>query len=134
MFKEINVIKNRGHPGTGLTTAPVWRTGGKPSTWFPPGTRRADSNSVYSLLDFFLQVDLCKYYFAYFRNSLKCFLKISIFFEKSTKILIFKTKISLICRAFETRCGSSNDFPFSGAIQMLFSKFKHGPEQFSKIP
>ncbi len=59
MFKEVNVIKNRGHPGTGLTTAPVllfellpgdkWRTGGKPSTWFPPGTRRADSNSEYSI-------------------------------------------------------------------------------------
>ena len=23
MFKEVNVTKNRGHPGTGLTTAPV---------------------------------------------------------------------------------------------------------------
>ena len=43
MFKEVNVVKNRGQPGTGLTTAPVWRTGGKPSTWFPPGTRRADA-------------------------------------------------------------------------------------------
>ena len=43
LFKEVNVPKNRGDPGTGLTTAPVWRTGGKPSTWFPPGTRRADA-------------------------------------------------------------------------------------------
>ena len=85
MSKEVNVPKNRGHPGTGLTTAPVWRTGGKPSTWFPPGTRRADSNSVYFLLDFFLKLELFKYYFPYFRHSLEAFLKISTFFEKSTK-------------------------------------------------
>ena len=57
IFKEVNVIKNRGHPGTGLTTAPVLlfellsaincsstshltinvKTGGKPSTWISAG-------------------------------------------------------------------------------------------------
>ena len=41
-------------------TALVWRTGGKPSTWFPPGTRRADSNSVWRLSNFSLQVDVLK--------------------------------------------------------------------------
>ena len=41
--KQVRVIKSRGALGTGLTTAPVLcRAGGKPSTWFPPGTRRAE--------------------------------------------------------------------------------------------
>ena len=42
MFKEVNVPKSRGALGTGFTYAPVCRAGGKPSTWFLPGTRRAD--------------------------------------------------------------------------------------------
>ena len=42
MFEEAHVIKSRGALGTGFTYAPVCRVGGKPSTGFPPRTRRAD--------------------------------------------------------------------------------------------
>ena len=37
MFKEVKVIKSRGALGTGFTYAPVWQSGGKPSTKFPHG-------------------------------------------------------------------------------------------------
>ena len=37
-----HVINKLGQLGTGVPLAPVCRAGGKPSTWFPPGTRRAD--------------------------------------------------------------------------------------------
>ena len=52
MFKEVHVPKSRGALGTGFTYAPVCRAGGKPSTWFPPGTRRADHLFPSSLPEF----------------------------------------------------------------------------------
>ena len=39
---QVNVIKKLGRFGTGIPIAPVCRAGGKLSTGFPPGTRRAD--------------------------------------------------------------------------------------------
>ena len=84
-----NVIDVRGPRPRLFHRVSVWRTGGKPSTWFPPGTRRADSNSVYFLLDFFLKAELFKYYCPYFGHSLEFFSKISTFFEKSTKKINF---------------------------------------------
>jgi len=55
MFKEVNVTKNRGHPGTGLTTAPVLlKTGGKPSTWISAGGTRRASNFL--PIAFFFQI------------------------------------------------------------------------------
>ena len=42
MFKHAHVINKLGRFGTVIPLAPVCRAGGKPSTGFPPGTRRAE--------------------------------------------------------------------------------------------
>ena len=58
-----------------LATVLVWRTGGKPSTWFPPGTRRADASFVNESFDFLLQVHaLEKLNFQDFSSFSKAFL------------------------------------------------------------
>ena len=43
MFKQAQVINKLGWFGTGFPLAPVCCAGGKSSTRFPPGTRRAES-------------------------------------------------------------------------------------------
>ena len=63
MFKEIHVIKSRGALGTGFTYAPICRAGGKPSTWFPPGTRRADHFTMKFLFVFSLFWRSSEHYF-----------------------------------------------------------------------
>ena len=85
-FKNMLIIVKstvvRGHLLFLLATVLVWRTGGKPSIWFPPGTRKADSKSLYFLSDFFFQVEEFRYLFGCFRNSLKIFQKMSSFSKK----------------------------------------------------
>ena len=67
MFKEVQVIKIRGAVGTGFTYAPVCRAGGTPSTWFPPGTRRAGHPN--------------HNFFFYFLLGLEIYISISSFFK-----------------------------------------------------
>ena len=71
LFKGVHVINNRGRFGTGFTTAPVCRAGGKPSTGFPPGTRRAEpaitifpfENSMrrHSMDDFMMNINFLRF-------------------------------------------------------------------------
>ena len=69
----------------------LWRTGGKPSTWFPPGTRRADASFVYHPSEFFLQVGVFKLNFQDFLKFFNNFLKILIFSKNNRpKISTFR--------------------------------------------
>ena len=54
--KGVHVINKLGRIGTGIPTAPVCRAGGKPSTLFPPRTRRADLEILNTFTFFFIEI------------------------------------------------------------------------------
>ena len=82
-FEEVKVPKSRGALGTGFTYAPVCRAGGKPSTWFPLGTRRADHIFLNSFSFFSAQRDpeIIFYALEYFLEIFRENSTISLFFH-----------------------------------------------------
>ena len=83
MFKEAHAIKSRGAFGTSFTYAPVCRAGGKPSTWFLTGTRRADH--LISILSSLLLLGKFPQSFSRLQESF------SILFIKIRKFIMFFT-------------------------------------------